>query len=1104
SNWGNDYVSGNITTLTNQPTDFGSHDYTLTAVSGYMWLIPPGEVGTAQISFVSNAVGTPSSPRNRVSEYENGASRRICACSSLNMISSTQRNTWVSNVISYYSLTTCPPDNCVPTRVTDLNALLAATDLTVKLQWTAPGDDSLLGTGLGTCQSYDIRYRTDVPITDANWGTSTQLTGEPTPQVYGSPEQWNVTMPSSGTYYFAMKATDDVPLTSALSNCASVYLPSSAPSPKVLVLDRNPPEYFFYKPYNGVRDDFNSTVRIFDPFLYSLENLGVAYDLYIWDLPPNAGYNALLDYDVIFWCDTTLEDCGPHPEFDTSSLTTYDCWRVDDFLKNGGRMYWEGPFLGSSYTDVQGNGLRQFAPFWPMTGVEHYGYFAAEVHTIEALQGMGGTLFDGMTFKYDADAAVNYDHWVMDIAPPPRGSNAYFGMMDIDDPYYVGDTTPFGLERLAVNETIGAKVITNTVHFGGFTSWDNEFPNFRDEFIRRILQFFDFGGVNVYSTTEPILYPKWSNAGNKIAFINGVYGSADITVVHDPGIEGNPTITNISNVGITSIHHLSSISWSPDDQYIIYVASGVVTAGVSDLHIRRVPSNNSSASVIWQPVGALTDRNAQNIGVGRFVDPDYSYSTMGSPARPKIVASNFGELWVFNADGSGDATWDAVQITDFQGGNYFEDSSVNPKSYQPRWSPDDDSIVFVYRPAGEGAVGSGIYIISGVKNIVAGSTQAVTSLTDTRVKCIYPTGFKPAWSPSWTHDGNYVAFCLDSAGTFDNTAFWTAADTSIAASNFDVYFRDATLSHNYKAVQELNIPEGFEEWTYSGGDKFTYALRSVDGLYSVAVHGPEVTESAGINVKGASKNNVLIVNDKSKSSVKMSLNGYSDVSLSMRTPVRIKPPTNGLVYIGEAREIRTKPGSDSFKNGADLTVHFTKEEVRGINQNTLKLYFYDNSRNTWSPVDGSVVTSYDNGGYVSARVSKQGIYAIFSGKKASAFEDLSKMRVFPNPFRPNDGKGSTGTILQGIVIDRLPDAIDEIKVYNIAGDLVATTDGAVHYYKQADPSWFAPYLTVDPNGAVAVWYGNNDKNKRTASGVYLITIKTTTGHEEIIKVAIIW
>lgn len=59
-----------------------------------------------------------------------------------------------------------------PAAVTDLTATEGTTD-SISLIWTAPGDD---GTA-GTATTYDIRYCTS-EITDANWDSATQCTGE--------------------------------------------------------------------------------------------------------------------------------------------------------------------------------------------------------------------------------------------------------------------------------------------------------------------------------------------------------------------------------------------------------------------------------------------------------------------------------------------------------------------------------------------------------------------------------------------------------------------------------------------------------------------------------------------------------------------------------------------------------------------------------------------------------------------------------------------------------------------------------------------------------------------------------------------------------------
>lgn len=86
----------------------------------------------------------------------------------------------------------------------------------VTLAWTAPGDD---GTA-GTATSYDVRYDSK-PITSAGFATALSVSGAPTPQAAGSPETMTVTgLVGTTTWYFAVKATDDVGNKSALSNGA--------------------------------------------------------------------------------------------------------------------------------------------------------------------------------------------------------------------------------------------------------------------------------------------------------------------------------------------------------------------------------------------------------------------------------------------------------------------------------------------------------------------------------------------------------------------------------------------------------------------------------------------------------------------------------------------------------------------------------------------------------------------------------------------------------------------------------------------------------------------------------------------------------------------
>jgi hypothetical protein len=124
-----------------------------------------------------------------------------------------------------------PPESVPPAAVTDLAAGNATAD-SINLTWTAPGDDG----NTGTARTYDVRYSTST-ITDANWGSATRATGEPSPQVAGTQQSFTVTGLTADTvYYFAMKTADEVPNWSDLSNVAAATTLDTTPPAAITTL----------------------------------------------------------------------------------------------------------------------------------------------------------------------------------------------------------------------------------------------------------------------------------------------------------------------------------------------------------------------------------------------------------------------------------------------------------------------------------------------------------------------------------------------------------------------------------------------------------------------------------------------------------------------------------------------------------------------------------------------------------------------------------------------------------------------------------------------------------------------------------------------------
>ena len=107
------------------------------------------------------------------------------------------------------------PDTTAPERITNLKATPLSTT-SIRLDWTAPGDDGMTG----TAASYEIRMSMNPIRNEAEFAAATTLT-PPSPLAGGTNQSFTVSSLTSDTvYFFAMKTSDEVPNTSAMSNTA--------------------------------------------------------------------------------------------------------------------------------------------------------------------------------------------------------------------------------------------------------------------------------------------------------------------------------------------------------------------------------------------------------------------------------------------------------------------------------------------------------------------------------------------------------------------------------------------------------------------------------------------------------------------------------------------------------------------------------------------------------------------------------------------------------------------------------------------------------------------------------------------------------------------
>lgn len=107
-------------------------------------------------------------------------------------------------------------DIIFPAVIVDLSAETISTT-SIKLTWTAPGDD----VDAGTVASYDARYF-EKEITIDTWDLSTQITVEPAPKQAGLTQSMTISgLTPATTYYFALNSIDDGGNEAKFSNVVS-------------------------------------------------------------------------------------------------------------------------------------------------------------------------------------------------------------------------------------------------------------------------------------------------------------------------------------------------------------------------------------------------------------------------------------------------------------------------------------------------------------------------------------------------------------------------------------------------------------------------------------------------------------------------------------------------------------------------------------------------------------------------------------------------------------------------------------------------------------------------------------------------------------------
>ncbi|MBI5594771.1 MAG: fibronectin type III domain-containing protein, partial [Elusimicrobia bacterium] len=203
-------------------------------------------------------------------------------------------------------------------------------------------------------------------------------------------------------------------------------------------------------------------------------------------------------------------------------------------------------------------------------------------------------------------------------------------------------------------------------------------------------------------------------------------------------------------------------------------------------------------------------------------------------------------------------------------------------------------------------------------------------------------------------------------------------------------------------------------------------------------------------------------------------------------------PTASFSSPGLYRDISLESGQTALSAGrcaqlslgrldADRNNRVDGTETRADN---MQLAFYDTAQGRWR-ADFPSAFSADDGGTLSGATPHLTLFAAFS----PAAGDLSTVRVYPVPWRPNnadadDGKPwSAADPTSGIIFDNLPpDA--KLAVYTVAGSLVWDAQGPAQ-------------------GGLRRWDARTGDGRDVASGVYFLVVTGPDGATRVEKLAVI-
>jgi len=535
--------------------------------------------------------------------------------------------------------------------------------------------------------------------------------------------------------------------------------------------------------------------------------------------------------------------------------------------------------------------------------------------------------------------------------------------------------------------------------------------------------------------------PRWTRDGSKVIFSSSTIDGIYVYVMNADG-------SNKKNLGVKLVGYRwnwNYVSSSNSDKVLLCTPENIYKISIDTLEVENLTDNY----LPW--LCGVNVRTTMYSGNTYVANDSIIYS---------VFHGNTEELWIMDTEG--EQKRKLVSISD--GG-----------CDQISLSPEGDRIAYV------------TYDKSGKRELwvmdTYGEGKKKIANADAYIWIYWsPQGDKIAYTRTYQelelvdYNGNNKAYLVSGPSDNADWVFWSPDGSRIGftgsvggAKGLFKINPDGTGLEKLIDLEETYYIGGIPSW--SSRDKIAFFGTGVnEGLWSINSDGSGLT---------------MLTSDKTDS-----IGGYP--VWSPRGDRILYQNENGeLCVMDEDGNNKNKISTSCLYKGFDWSpdseeiAFFHQERPKDFGPLSLRVVRADGTDSIaltpyvqWLGGSGSAPKFTENG--------KKLVYSCLSDLWVTAFSpsspDLERAKVYPNPFKPNDGNPETGTWEQGIFFDRLT-AQATIKVYTITGELVATLEKTMG----------------SGNDRYQGWKAINDKGDKVASGVYVYVITGTNSAGKEVK-----